>query len=161
MIYHELLLQRQIFEKIVCSNDGCQSFSQRRISRFRSGTNPTSHVDICTCPLRDIGPPRLRSRAVDTNCPTARRCACVMRPDSESRCVVADGVVDHCGRPIRARRCRDWLAGLTAKRGLPCSETTGGSVEGTRDKAAAATLRQTRPCCRSNLCLCEESRWGL
>ena len=90
---------------------------------FLSGTNPTRHVDIRTCPLRDIGPPRLRSRAVDTNCPTARRCACVMRPDSESRCRVADGVVDHCGRPIRARRCRDWLAGLAAKRATPCSVT--------------------------------------
>jgi hypothetical protein len=55
---------------------------------------PTGHVDIRTCPLRDIAPPRLRSRAVDTNCPTARRCARGMRPDSESRCRVADGVVD-------------------------------------------------------------------
>jgi len=90
---------------------------------FRSGTDPTRHVDIRTCPLRDIGPPRLRSRAVDTNCPTARRFACVMRPDSESRCRVADGVVDQCGRPIRAHRCRDWLAGLAAKRATPCSVT--------------------------------------
>ena len=58
-----------------------------------------------TCPLRDPlwdpGPPRLRSRAVDMNCPTARQCACGMRPDSESRSGVADGVVDQSGRPIR------------------------------------------------------------
>ena len=35
------------------------------------------------------------------NCPTARQCACGMRPDSESRSGVADGVVDQSGRPIR------------------------------------------------------------
>ena len=39
------------------------------------------------------------SRTEDTICPTAQRRACVMRPDSESRCRVADGVVDQCGRP--------------------------------------------------------------
>jgi hypothetical protein len=61
---------------------------------------PTSHghidIRVSICPLRDIrvGPPRLRSRAVDTNCPRARRCACRMLPDSESRCRVADGLVD-------------------------------------------------------------------
>ncbi len=50
-----------------------------------SGTNPTRHVDIRTCPLQDIGPPRLRSRAVDTNCPTARGDAAQLGESVQSR----------------------------------------------------------------------------
>ncbi len=34
-------------------------------------------------------------------CPTARRCASELRPNSESLCRVADGVVDQSGRPAR------------------------------------------------------------
>jgi hypothetical protein len=90
---------------------------------------PASHVDIhapsrpSSCPLRDAGLPRPRSRpgSRDGSRPgsrvgdaigptvtrTARRCACEMRSDSESWCRVADGAADPSqpGRPLaRARR---------------------------------------------------------
>ncbi len=57
---------------------------------------PTSHADVSTShdsQLEDVGPPQLRSRVKDTITLTAQRCACGM-PDSDSRCRVADGVVE-------------------------------------------------------------------
>ncbi len=95
---------------------------------------PTSHVDISTCPLRDIGPPRLRSRAVDTNCPTARRCVCDAARLGES--VQSRRWRSELVRPSDpARGCRDWLTlprnthliPLHAGPGLLFPDVTGGS----------------------------------
>ncbi len=57
--------------------------------RSRVGHGP-GHGSV-TAP--DTGRSRPRSRVEDTNGPPARRCSCKLRPDSESRCRVADGVV--------------------------------------------------------------------
>jgi hypothetical protein len=104
------------------------SHSQNGTTCARVQTH-TSHVDISTCPLRDIGPPRLPSRAVDTYCPTALRCEYGMRLDSESRCRVVDvSVAVQSGQwvPRLARRpCREAGYALQRNRALQCR--SGGS----------------------------------
>ncbi len=100
------------FRTVHRPNDGCASSHNGSFVTCARVQTPTSHVDISTCPLRDIGPPRLRSRAVDTNRPTAQPCAGGAR----------------LGEPVRSRRwrsglvrpsdpargCRDWPAGPAA-----------------------------------------------
>ncbi len=44
------------------------------------GQPPLVTSTFASCPLRDSGPPRPRSRVEDTNNPPARRCSCKLRP---------------------------------------------------------------------------------
>jgi hypothetical protein len=70
-----------------------QSHNGTAVTCARDQT-PTVHTNVSISLIRDVGPPRLRSRVEDTIGPPALRCACGMLPDSESHCRVADGVVE-------------------------------------------------------------------
>ncbi len=81
---------------LVRSNEQRRAFKSRRWMA-PNGINPTTEHTVTTprgqpplvtstsasCPLRDSGPPRPRSRVEgleDTNGPPARRCSCKLRP---------------------------------------------------------------------------------
>ncbi len=73
-----------------------ESIAQRNCRDLHTRAIPTRHADVRPSSLRDVG-----SRGHDWSLrPGVAR---AMRPDSESRCRVADGLVDKFGHPTRIR----------------------------------------------------------
>ena len=95
---------------------------------------PTSHADVSTTPLRDIGPPQLRPRVEDTIGPSARRSIIAARlgESMQSRRWRSGSVRPSDparGGPVLARRpCR--VAGSALRRNTPPGGLVGAVLHG-------------------------------
>ena len=79
-LYSLLREQRNISNTVVgLTCNGVNPSTECTVTTSR-GQPPLVTSTSASCPLRDSGPPRPRSRVEDTNGPPARRCSCKLRP---------------------------------------------------------------------------------